>query len=732
MSAPTMPESSRTANAQASAGVATPARRPVDRSAGDPMWLRLVVSVLVLIIGTASLRAAWAGMAAWPLLILAGLVGGAAAYALGRMRVAFALRLLVLALVPVLLLIAVGRQAGKSALAGVADSFPTLLTSPYPAQLTLPLLAPGLVIAWVAGCLLGGALPLRRFFLAPLAAGLVLLISGDLLSGGGSDRTGWISMALVAVILASWSGWVTRRRSGPPPGTGLAIVLGAVALAVGWVPLGTPFQPRDLVSRPEEAVSEPNVLPMLGAWAERQEEEILRRSGDTYPLHLAVYPDYDGVTFNSISKYADIGDTRAPLLPPGRFQKELTTTVTWKPITRWVPAPGVPTEVTIPGARLDPDTGALISPQVPNGGVVSYTVTGSVDAPRLAELAAADIGQADRYTALPPNTPGEFAAYAKEVTKNSATYLDQVQAIERTVKADRKFVATAPGGSSLPRLRSFLFDNEDKGGRLGTSEQFAASFAILTRSLGIPTRVVVGFGQGSPLATDPNVNVVRGRDAAAWPEVYFAGFGWVPFNPTPDLSSVQPPTANRQQRPPPPRPTPVPTPAVPPAPLLGADDLQWWWIPAGALGLGLLGVGGLTIARRVRRNRQQQAGALGAWRLLRDSLRLSGRPPEPNRAAVSVAAATGVPEAETVARAAETASFAPAAVDAPAVWDTARAADRALRGQASGWQRLVWSFSPAVWLKPKQKAAKPPRRTPRSSDSARSSSSSRSERVKRT
>lgn len=714
----TLPESSL------SASTATPARRPTDRSPGDPLVLRLIVSVLVLIIGTASLRAAWSGIAAWPMLLFAGLAGGGLAYALTRLRVAFALRLLVLALIPALLLVALGRQAGKAPLDALANSFPTLLTSPYPAPVTLPLVAPGLVIAWLAGALLGGGLLLTRFFLPPLLAGLVLLLCGDLLAGGGSDRTGWISLALVAAVLAYWSGWVTRRRdrSGAdpvrvPPGTGLAIVFGVVALAVGWVPLGTPFQPRELVSRPDEAISEPNVLPMLGAWAEHQDEEILRRSGDTYVLHLVVLPDYDGVTFTTSSRYADFGDTRAPLLPPGRFQKQLSTTVTWKPSTRWLPAPGMPTEVTIPGARVDPDTGSLISPQAPNGGMISYTVKGSVDAPRTAELAGADIGKADRYTALPPGAPPEFLAYAKEVTKNSATYLDQVQAIERAVKADRKFVATAPGGSSYPRLRSFLFDSEEKGGRLGTSEQFASSFAILTRSLGIPTRVVVGFGAGTPLASDPNVNVVRGRDALAWPEVYFADYGWVPFNPTPDLSSVQPPTANRNQRPPNPRPTPVPTPAPPAIPFLGSKDLQWWWIPAGTLGLGLLGVGGLALGRRVRRNRQQQAGAIGAWRLVRDSLRLAGQPPQPHRAAVSVAARTGVAEAETVARAAETTSFAPGAVQVPGVWDAARQADRTLRRQAGGWRRLVWAISPAVWRKPSQRPGSTgrPNRTRRAS-----------------
>jgi hypothetical protein len=55
----------------------------------------------------------------------------------------------------------------------------------------------------------------------------------------------------------------------------------------------------------------------------------------------------------------------------------------------------------------------------------------------------------------------------------------------------------------------------------------------MARSLGIPARVAVGFTEGDRDPTDPRRFQVRGIHAHAWPEVYFPGHGWVPFEPTP-------------------------------------------------------------------------------------------------------------------------------------------------------------------------------------------------------
>jgi len=67
--------------------------------------------------------------------------------------------------------------------------------------------------------------------------------------------------------------------------------------------------------------------------------------------------------------------------------------------------------------------------------------------------------------------------------------------------------------------------------RVGYCEQFAGTYAAMLRTIGIPTRVAVGFTSGS--ADGQGNYSVLGRNAHAWPEVWFDDIGWVPFEPTP-------------------------------------------------------------------------------------------------------------------------------------------------------------------------------------------------------
>lgn len=81
-------------------------------------------------------------------------------------------------------------------------------------------------------------------------------------------------------------------------------------------------------------------------------------------------------------------------------------------------------------------------------------------------------------------------------------------------------------GHSIKTIEDFLRV------RRGHSEQFAATFAAMARSIGIPARVAVGFTWGE-WDDDRQEYVVRGEHAHAWPELYFSGVGWVVFDPTP-------------------------------------------------------------------------------------------------------------------------------------------------------------------------------------------------------
>ncbi|HKC18220.1 MAG TPA: transglutaminase-like domain-containing protein, partial [Candidatus Dormibacteraeota bacterium] len=78
----------------------------------------------------------------------------------------------------------------------------------------------------------------------------------------------------------------------------------------------------------------------------------------------------------------------------------------------------------------------------------------------------------------------------------------------------------------------FLFD-----AKTGYCEQFATAEVLLLRSLGIGARLVTGYATGD---YDPVLNqaVVRERDAHAWVEVWFPGYGWVPVDPTPGVQPL--------------------------------------------------------------------------------------------------------------------------------------------------------------------------------------------------
>jgi protein-glutamine gamma-glutamyltransferase len=68
--------------------------------------------------------------------------------------------------------------------------------------------------------------------------------------------------------------------------------------------------------------------------------------------------------------------------------------------------------------------------------------------------------------------------------------------------------------------------------RSGHCEYFAAAMTVMLRTLGIPARYVGGFlpGEYNDVARD---FIVRASDAHTWVEVYFPGYGWLTFDPTP-------------------------------------------------------------------------------------------------------------------------------------------------------------------------------------------------------
>jgi Transglutaminase-like superfamily len=71
----------------------------------------------------------------------------------------------------------------------------------------------------------------------------------------------------------------------------------------------------------------------------------------------------------------------------------------------------------------------------------------------------------------------------------------------------------------------------------GYCQYFASAMGSMLRSLGIPTRLVSGYGPGTTRAQNgrqgQRQQVLTTSDAHDWVEAYFPGYGWIPFEPTP-------------------------------------------------------------------------------------------------------------------------------------------------------------------------------------------------------
>jgi hypothetical protein len=123
--------------------------------------------------------------------------------------------------------------------------------------------------------------------------------------------------------------------------------------------------------------------------------------------------------------------------------------------------------------------------------------------------------------------------------RDRRTEYDKVTALTDYVSRQAVYtlsVAPLPAGSD--HVRAFLQDT-----RAGYCDMFASSLAVLCRVAGYPSRVATGFGPGT---FDGTHYVLRVLDKHAWTEVYFPGYGWVPFDAT--IGSATATSASTDQR----------------------------------------------------------------------------------------------------------------------------------------------------------------------------------------
>lgn len=137
-----------------------------------------------------------------------------------------------------------------------------------------------------------------------------------------------------------------------------------------------------------------------------------------------------------------------------------------------------------------------------------------------------------RYLQLPAELPERVRRLALEITSSAKNDYDRAKAIESYLAKNYRYTME-PGTTPKDRdfVDYFLFDLKQ-----GYCTYYASAMTVLARSIGIPARYVEGYVLPSQPALGTAYEVTN-KQAHAWVEVYFEGFGWIPFEPTSEQTS---------------------------------------------------------------------------------------------------------------------------------------------------------------------------------------------------
>jgi transglutaminase-like putative cysteine protease len=147
---------------------------------------------------------------------------------------------------------------------------------------------------------------------------------------------------------------------------------------------------------------------------------------------------------------------------------------------------------------------------------------------------------AARYLQLPASLPSRVGALARQITAGLTNDYDRAGAIETWLRTNTVYDLNVPRDpDGVDAVDHFLFET-----RRGFCEHIASSMAVMLRSIGIPARLVTGYGPGERNAFTGYFEVKQ-SDAHAWVEVYYAGHGWVAYDPTFGVPAAVPGVASR-------------------------------------------------------------------------------------------------------------------------------------------------------------------------------------------
>jgi transglutaminase-like putative cysteine protease len=161
----------------------------------------------------------------------------------------------------------------------------------------------------------------------------------------------------------------------------------------------------------------------------------------------------------------------------------------------------------------------------------SYRVTGLASAASPAQLRAAGadypVWVIDRYLSLPDSVTQRTRQLAARLASGQSNPFDVAVAIEDFVRSTIAYNEETDAAPEAQDVVDYvLFESQE-----GYCVHYASAMAVLLRAEGIPARVVAGY-YPAPFDLEEGGYLYREKNAHLWVEVYFPGFGWIPFEPT--------------------------------------------------------------------------------------------------------------------------------------------------------------------------------------------------------
>jgi transglutaminase-like putative cysteine protease len=421
-------------------------------------------------------------------------------------------------------------------------------------------------------------------FLAPAAAGLPLLTAYLITASNGSEPLGVgyfaLPVALWLVMLhttarTEFRSWGTTASVGREPSrydelldshahtrlagrsfTGAAVRLGLLGIVLALVlPVVVPHLPprylaeglgRGGTGGGAGTVGFNDTIDLTRSLKNTDQTQILSYTTDApsrVPLRVLATAYYArGEWLVGGNERTD----RRSAPPPPRTDKrrDYTMTVTQNMLRApRIAAPYPVVAVSMEGTpwRQDPATGDILV----GNAVSSYRVTYASITPHADELEA--VGPAEGPDVFPddlalPDTGREsIVEWSNQVTAGASTELDKAIAIQNHLRDTSVYTYTLDLGEPLRDSKGRVLDplTTFRITKRGYCTQFATAMIMLARAQGIPARMAIGFLPGQ--ADSNGGYIVRASDAHAWPELYFAGYGWLRFEPTPGSRSGNPP-----------------------------------------------------------------------------------------------------------------------------------------------------------------------------------------------